>query len=75
VTDAQLASELDLDALGFVFALKGMLVLLSTPYLYGGGSAERVWLHAATLSLAHPLDGRRMLVDAPGDSPAGQQTE
>jgi len=37
--------------------------------LYGGAAAERVWLHAASLSLLHPADGRALIFEASADAP------
>lgn len=33
--------------------------------LYGGKSADRIFLHALSLSLPHPIDGRKLFFEAP----------
>ena len=39
--------------------------------LYGAPADERCWLHAASLSLRHPLNAQKMTFEAPADQPGG----
>ena len=41
--------------------------------LYGGAPAERVWLHAASLALRHPVDGRELRFEAAADAPGDDE--
>lgn len=52
-------------------AALGIPVLGDT--LYGGAASERVWLHAASLSLLHPTDSRAITFDAPADVPGNRR--
>jgi 23S rRNA (cytosine1962-C5)-methyltransferase len=41
--------------------------------LYGGAPDTRVWLHAASIALRHPADGRQLQFEAAADEPGSVQ--
>ena len=43
--------------------------------LYGAPGDERVWLHAASLTLRHPVSGQQLTFEAPPDRPGGPAGE
>lgn len=43
--------------------------------LYGAAADARVWLHAASLALQHPVSAQKMTFEAPPDQPGGAPEE